>query len=232
MKKYLLILFSTIAIANGINAMESPATATQITSAKAAIRLQNPGLSESEISKKLLLQLVETGSEKELPVIIWLLKKETISIETLMEAIKMSAKSSPAIQVALYIVYLDQLFPQFSDEALAETLLRELTANERKEALEWALKGEFKDVTGAALETAISFNFYQGAELLLQYGTTITDRAIKAANDRAKNRDYRYLNLLQKPQLQQEKISLERERLPKQTELEKILRQLPVLQRK
>lgn len=229
MKKQLM-LFIVMATACAVIAMKSPEEA-QVASSKNALRLQNPNFSEAAISRKLLLTLVETGSKKDLPIIIGLLKEGKIDTATLTKALPLATKSNPAIQVVLRIAYINQLLPDISEEAFVETLLRELTACECKEALEWALKEGIKDVTGAALETAISFNFYSGAVLLLQYGAKITDGALKWAQHWANNKqDYRYINLLKKPHMQA-KIDKEREQLLGSSEIKKMLdqRQLPFI---
>lgn len=87
-----------------------------------------------------------------------------------------------------------ELNPYLSEGELSQLLLKEVVQSGKAGLVEYLLKQGITDETGQALESAISENNYQLAELLLQYGSPITT-TVKSA---AQSRGNRYKLLLQK----------------------------------
>lgn len=150
-------------------------------------------------------------------------------------------EESPEREITSLIASVKHKYPTHSNEQISQILLKYLLLYGSIQALELLLKEGINDETGALLEQSIQNNLYSKTKLLLQYGSPITDSAWKIAKQlstRIEFPDDRILRLLfeeeqrrEQEQLQEEKMDIERQRLPKQTELEKILQQLPLMKR-
>jgi hypothetical protein len=241
MKRQLVALFSLMAIANGINAMEkNPATekepAIEIASLQVQVREVSPGLLEEKILQIVFEHVVRNKSVKAIEL---LLKEGKINIVRALSI----AGGSGKIQIVLikgFITLIQQKNPNLTGKEILQKALAEVVPTGSKEVLELFLKACSKDITGQALETAIGSGLYEKAQLLLQYDSPITDKAWQEAkkwstdpnspNDQfeklLQEKEKKQEEQLQKEkeQLLEEKIKIELARLPGKPGILQLLR--------
>lgn len=118
-----------------------------------------------------------------------------------------------------------------SEEEISQRLLLDLVRRKSNDLIEFLLKQGVKEKTGKAVEIALYLGFYTTAQLLLEYGAPITDKAWEIAKGWLEKHDDRFILLIHE-YMQKEQIRKTSELLPKQNELGKLLQQLQFWQRK
>jgi hypothetical protein len=241
MKKQLLLLFSFIAIANSINGMQFfPPKTFNYQTYGFNVPTQDLAVGQPfmitdipvDVSSQPIL-IDDTGQ-------VWAQK-----IGTGIGATAYRVIAEPlTTKIASIKSCFKKEYPYLSEEEISHLVLWTLVglqSNESNKALEWLLKKGVKDTTGTALEEAIIRDLYAKAQLLLKYGSPITTGARYHALAKAGNTHNRFQELLhEEEKMRQEKEQLREEkmqkeiigRLPKQTDFEKVLQQLPLMKRK
>jgi hypothetical protein len=136
------------------------------------------------------------------------MKKQSVALASLslMTVINgINGMESPESQIATIKARIKQRNPTFSEAKSLESLLTQVVFEKKEKALELLLKEGVTDETGIPLAIAININFYEGARLLLEYGSPITDDVRRIANAWLSITD-KYVKLLQEEEKAREEI--------------------------